>query len=78
MFDDLGQRVTMFEGLTAKPCAFGDCLLYFKENDPFLYRYEPSSNSSTKLIEIVDIIDSGEWAVYGESSILYLEKKREK
>ena len=73
-FDELGQRVTMFEGLTARPCAFGDCLLYFKENDPFLYRYDPGSNSSSKLIEIANIIDSGEWDVYGESSILYLEK----
>ncbi|MCW9000033.1 MAG: winged helix-turn-helix domain-containing protein [Kangiellaceae bacterium] len=75
-FDELGERITMFEGITARPCAFGDCLLYFKEGDPYLYKYDPVNNSSSKLLEVALISEAEEWDVFDDERILYLDKKR--
>lgn len=74
-FDKLGQRVTMFEGITARPCVSDNCLLYFKEREPYLYKYDPINNSSSKLLEISLISEAEEWEVFDDSRILYLDKK---
>ncbi|TQV89042.1 winged helix-turn-helix domain-containing protein [Aliikangiella coralliicola] len=70
----LGERATLFKGIAARPCINEDCLFYFKERDPYIYKYIPKNNSSIQVANVGALRKVDEWDVYDENHILYLEK----
>jgi DNA-binding winged helix-turn-helix (wHTH) protein/Tol biopolymer transport system component len=67
-----GDKTLLFKGLTARPCYKGDCIYYMKDKDPYLYKYDPVNNTSTKEYSIDMLTKSDEWDFLDENNIIYL------
>nr|WP_246722789.1 winged helix-turn-helix domain-containing protein [Aliikangiella sp. G2MR2-5] len=74
-FASLGEKHVLFQGITARPCLSGECLLYFREKDPYIYKYNPSKNTSLKLTKVAALMSSEQWDVYDLESIVFLERE---
>jgi len=68
------ERAILLKGKVARPCPESNCYFFFKERDPFIYRYRPGSNFSEKIAEIGNIGESDEWDLMDDETILYLSK----
>ena len=68
----------MFKGITARPCRVESCIYYFKEKDPYLYKYNFANNSSVKIKEIGYLTRSDEWDVLDDDHLIYVEKDETK
>jgi len=72
-----GQKDILFEGVTAKPCQKANCLYYIKDNDSYLYKYDPVNNTSVKIKSIGKLTKSSEWELLSENVIIYLERDKD-
>ena len=72
--NDVGKKTLLFEGASARACVDESCVLFMKDNDPYLYKYFPDRNTSIKLVRLGYLGDIEEWDVYDRNHVLYIDK----
>lgn len=66
----------LLKGTSARPCEKDGCYYYFKNNDPYLYKYSTRDNSSTIVAEVGLINSVSEWDMYDDNHIIYAKKDK--
>lgn len=73
--DEPSRKSVLFEGISARPCLSRNCLLFFKDSDPNLYRFNPDRNFSEAILEVGVLKGVDEWSVYDPEHIIYIKKE---
>ncbi|TQV74016.1 hypothetical protein FLL45_14245 [Aliikangiella marina] len=71
---DLSDRKVLFEGVSARPCLEDDCILFFKDSDPFIYSFSPKNNYSEQVAKVEYLRNIQQWDIVDEEHILFVEQ----
>lgn len=76
--DNPADKIVLLKGISARPCMSKGCYFYFKNKDPYLYRYSSKSNTSTRLANVGTLISVSEWDMLDDDNLIYVKRDKSK